>query len=40
VISLDQLIAIKASLTRPQDEHVERDLRAIRALRAGGRPEG
>jgi predicted nucleotidyltransferase len=33
VISLDQLIEIKAALTRPQDEDVERDLRAIRALR-------
>jgi predicted nucleotidyltransferase len=36
VISLDQLIAIKAALTRPQDKDVERDLRAIRALRAPG----
>jgi predicted nucleotidyltransferase len=33
VIALDQLIEIKASLGRPQDKDVERDLRAIRALR-------
>lgn len=33
VISLDQLIDIKAALSRPQDKDVERDLRAIRALR-------
>ena len=36
VISLDLLIEIKASLNRPQDKDVERDLRAIRALRDGG----
>lgn len=33
VISLDQLIEIKAYLTRPQDAAVEQDLRAIRNLR-------
>ena len=34
VISLDQLIEVKAWLTRPQDKDVERELRAIRELRA------
>lgn len=33
VITLDQLIAIKETLTRPQDKDVERDLRAVRELR-------
>jgi predicted nucleotidyltransferase len=38
VISLDQLIAIKESLSRPQDKDVERDLKAIRALQADLEP--
>ncbi len=34
VMSLDQLIAVKAHLRRPKDKLVERELRAIRARRA------
>jgi len=34
VISLDDLIAVKADIGRPKDRHVELELRAIRELRA------
>jgi hypothetical protein len=33
VISLEQLIEVKALLTRPQDKDVESELRAIREIR-------
>ena len=35
VISLDQLILIKSTLTRPKDRDVETELRTIRSLRNG-----